>query len=364
MWGNVTRSPTRTGADSLSSPPMPDPERILIIRPSALGDVARSVPVLVALRAAFPKARIDWLVQDSFADVIIAHPALSHVFKFPRADFGRWTRSLNLPAIAGFLSTLKQPRYDLVLDCQGLARSALFAWATRARMRVGHSDARECAPIAYTTRVPASIETHTVDRMLSLVEALGLDARRGPDEMRLYVPPAADGFAASRGLSRYVVLAPTSRWPGKQWPAERFAAVAEALRAQGVTCVLVGAKSERDQIGPLLRCADGGAGVVDLVGATSLAQLMELLSHAACVVANDSAALHIAVGLNRPVVALFGPTRVNRVGPYARERDVLQHVSPNDNMDHKNATGGAALMARISVHEVLDAIRARLTATA
>ncbi|MFZ4573292.1 MAG: glycosyltransferase family 9 protein [Phycisphaerales bacterium] len=339
-------------------------ERILIIRPSALGDVARSVPVLVSLRDAFPNARIDWLVQDSFAEVIAAHPALSNVVKFPRADFGRWTRTLNLPALSSFLSSLRRPAYDLVLDCQGLARSGLFAAATRARFRVGHADARELGWLGYTRRVPCSIETHTVDRMLSLVEAIGVRPRRDADAMRLYVPAAAAGFAASLGLSRYAVLAPTSRWPGKQWPADRFAALARELSGDGTACVVVGAGSERSQITDVLALTRPDGPIVDLVGKTSLGQLMDVVSHAACVVANDSAALHIAVGFARPTVALFGPTRVNRVGPYGRERDVIQHVEPGDGMDHKNEVAGRGLMARITLAEVLDATRARLTATA
>jgi ADP-heptose:LPS heptosyltransferase len=123
--------------------------------------------------------------------------------------------------------------------------------------------------------------------------------------------------------------------------------------------VLVGAASERAQVAPLLDLAQSNDRVLDLIGKTSLAHLMGVIERAALVVANDSAALHIAVGFNRPLVALYGPTRVHRVGPYRRERDVIQHVSPGDVFDHKSPAS-VAMMQRISADEVIRAAIHRL----
>lgn len=338
-------------------------ERILIIRPSALGDVARSVPVLVSLRAAFPAARIDWLVQEGFTPIVAAHPALTGAIDFPRRAFGRWARTLNIPALLRYARPLRAARYDLVLDCQGLARSALLGWCTRSRRRVGHKQARELAPFLYTQRVDSPIERHTVDRMLDLIESLGLHADRSPTAMRLYTPQSGrhwwDADQASHA-GPYVVLAPTSRWPGKQWGADRFAELARILSSRGINVVLVGSTSERAQVTPVLEIARRSPRVLDRIGATDVAGLMAIIERAALVVANDSAALHIAVGFQRPLVALFGPTRVNRVGPYRRDADVIQHTTPDDPMDHKNATEGRVLMDRISLGEVLAACDQRL----
>lgn len=340
----------------------PRPERILIIRPSALGDVARSVGVLYSLRRAYPDAAIDWLVQDSFADVIAAHPDLSEAVPFPRAAFSRWMRTGRVHRVIGFLRSLRERRYDLVIDAQGLARSGLFAWATGAPMRVGHADARELASLAYTHRVTASVECHTVDRMHALLTPLGVAAHAGERAMRLHTPAAgatwADGHPGL--MDRYALLAPTSRWSAKQWPADRFALLSRALLDQGLRVVLVGAAAERDQVAPLLDLARDNDRVLDLVGKTSLAQLMAAIERASLVVANDSAALHIAVGFNRPLVALYGPTRVQRVGPYRRERDVIQHVRPGDPFDHKSPAG-VAMMRRINTDEVIHAAIARVS---
>lgn len=338
-----------------------NPARILIIRPSALGDVARSVGVLYSLRRAYPAAQIDWLVQDSFADVIAAHPDLSGVVPFPRASFSRWMRTGRVDRVLGFLSSLRARRYDLVLDCQGLARSGLFARATGAPVRVGHANARELGWLGVNVRVPGSIEAHSVDRMLSLLTPLGVVAHAGERAMRLYTPAEGAQWAGGHPMlmERYALLAPTSRWPAKQWPADRFAQLAKALLDQGVRVVLVGAASERAQVAPLLDLAQSNDRVLDLIGKTSLAHLMGVIERAALVVANDSAALHIAVGFNRPLVALYGPTRVHRVGPYRRERDVIQRVSPGDVFDHKSPAS-VAMMQRISADEVIRAAIHRL----
>ncbi|MDX2132587.1 MAG: glycosyltransferase family 9 protein [Planctomycetota bacterium] len=334
------------------------PQRILLIRPSALGDVARTVPVLVSLRDAFPGAHIDWLVQDTFADVVRAHPALSGVVPFPRREF-----RLSRPArVVAFLRSLRARRYDVVIDAQGLARSGLMTLATGAPHRVGHADAREGARLAYTRRVPGDIETHTVDRMLTLARAAGAVPRRDALAMRLFTPPEARGAHLAHGplaSGRYAVLAPTSRWPAKQWADDRFAALARVLADAGTPVALVGGGSERAQVPACLALAQRHPRVVDLLGRTSIAQLMGIIEHASLVVANDSAALHMAVGFDRPLVALFGPTRVHRVGPYRRAGDVIQHASARDRFSHKDAAS-RALMERITLAEVVQACRRRL----
>jgi heptosyltransferase-1 len=343
--------------------PAADPARILIIRPSALGDVARSVPLLAALKHAHPAAAIDWLVQDTFADAIRHHPALRRVILFPRAALRRWWSPAGLSTLRRFLAGLAAERYDLVLDAQGLARSALFARASAAPIRIGPADARELGWLGYTH--PVRIDpgtTHTVDRMLALLAAppLAIAPPAEPD-LTLYPDPAelaridADPLLARR---RFAVIAPTSRWPGKRWPAERFAAVAEHLISSAGydAAVIVGTESERPQCAPLIDLARRQPRVLDRLGRTSVASLLALISRAALVIANDSAALHFAVGTRTRAIALFGPTDAAKVGPYRRAADVLQHVGPADRLDHKHPTLGSALMARITVAEVLARI--------
>lgn len=343
---------------------MTDPERILLIRPSALGDVCRSVPVLASLRARYPHARIDWLVRDVFAQAVSAHPALTGVVEFPRARLRRWWRSPTAASeTRAFLAGLRRSRYDLVLDCQGLARSGLFAFATRAEQRIGYADARELGWLGLTRRVEVDPAMHTVDRMLALVEAAGVPVVR---DMTLHAPSdARESMTARLPDARYAVLAPTSAWPAKRWPIDRFASLARAMLDEGAVerIAVVGGPGERDQCAVLSDLASRDDRITDLVGETSVGELMAVIERAALVVANDSAAVHMAVGFDRPLVALYGPTRVDLVGPYRREADVIQHTREGDRLEHKDPST-IALMERITVEEVVRASLQRLSAGA
>ncbi|MBX3323361.1 MAG: glycosyltransferase family 9 protein [Phycisphaeraceae bacterium] len=334
-----------------------DPQHILLIRPSALGDVCRTVPVLVSLRRALPSARIDWLVQDSFVDAVRAHPDVARVVPFARGALGRAMKRGRIGEVFSYLGGLRAERYDLVIDAQGLLRSALIGRASGARRRVGYANAQECGWVFNTERHALDRSMHTVDRMLGLVERAGIAPVR---DMRLYA--AEEDQMAARALVPEVgiVLAPTSRWAAKRWPIERFAALAERLlRESDEPITIIGAPGEEAQCGALTALAAREPRVTNLVGRTSIGQTMAIIERSVLVAACDSAALHMAVGFDRPIVALYGPTEVSRVGPYRREGDVIQHVTPGDKLDHKRAAN-VALMERIEVDEVLAACRARL----
>lgn len=349
--------------------PFPGVERILLIRPSALGDVCRTVPVLTALRVAYPRAAIDWLVRDTFANAVAHHPALSSVVPFPRA---RFARPAAWPELARWLGALRARRYDLVLDAQGLLRSGAFMLASGAPLRVGHADARELAWLAVNRPARAPRSLHTVERMMALAHAAGAPAS-APRDMRLFPPPpmphTPDTTAVGKPLA---VLAPTSVWPGKRWPHERFADLARQIlgsrMAQAVA--IVGAPSERDQCRPFLNALADEPRALDMVGATGVGALMNLIARAALVVACDSAALHMAVGLGVPAVGLYGPTDTRLVGPYPgatggpclalQAPEAARAVECAGPGLHKRHDLGARLMAMITVEQALDACRRAL----
>ena len=349
----------------MDAAPHNPPNRIALIRPSALGDVCRTVPVLTSLRRSFPDAEIDWIVQDTFADAIRAHPDLTSVIPFARQRFSRIWRSVRVAREwLAWSKSLRRRDYDLVFDLQGLARSGLIAFLTRAPRRVGFADAREGGRLGYTVRHAIPAAMHTVDRMLALVQAEGVEAVR---DMRLYVPDdAAAWWNAQRerhGLTAggYMVIAPTSRWPAKRWPAERFVALAQHLLATGdERIVLVGGREERLQIQPLLDLAARESRIIDLIGATTVGGLMAVIAPSSLLIANDSAALHMAVGFGRPYVALFGPTDVSLVGPYGGREWVIQPPVDPSRLNHKDAALGSSIMERISVEQVIERIEQRL----
>jgi heptosyltransferase-1 len=326
-------------------------ERILLIKPSSLGDVVHALPVLHGLRARYPKARIDWLVGHAFAPLLAGQPEVDELVVFDRRE----ARSpVGRPRAWGYLAKfrrrLRAAKYDLALDLQGLFRSGWFAAATRAPVRLGLGSAREGAGLFYSHRVDVpTMEMHAVDRYYLVAAELGFadtPIRFGlklPDPVRA----TADRMLAEVGVSPeqpFIAMVPGARWETKRWPIEHFARLIEALGAElPLPIVLFGSKSERDLCASLTEpgryacepatrknapSGDLGASrmarVVDLVGATTVPEMAALLGRAAVVVCHDSAAAHLAAALERPLVCLTGPTNPQRTGPYGRLDDVLQ----------------------------------------
>lgn len=321
-------------------------QRILIVKPSSLGDIIHALPVLHGLRRRFPDAAIDWLVATAFAPLIDAHPDLDHVVLFDRERFSRLGRSL-APTLEfiDFLRDFRARAYDLAIDLQGLFRSGFLALATGAPVRLGFAAARECAWLFYTHRIrdpaprPSGTESrtpppdlHAVDRNGLVGRLLGFDST--PMRFDLAVTDA-ERAAAARILTAagmdpdrpFIALWPGARWETKRWPPEKFAAVVDRLAASVQhPAALMGDPTERSLCEAVARRAAAGPAV--LAGRSSIRQAVALLERAALVVTHDSAPMHIAAALDRPLVAILGPTNPRRTGPYGRPDAVVQSDIP------------------------------------
>lgn len=312
--------------------PLPrDFHRILLIKPSAVGDVIHALPVLVKLRRRFPSARIDWLVTPANAELVRSHPALSNVVLFDRKNLrGFFLRPSAMRRFAEMMHGIRAAQYDLVIDLQGLSRSAWMALLSGSRTRIGFANAREWAWLFYTHRIPVpTLEAHAVERNLWLGPMLGLDD--APPDFRVHLPAevvasVAQLFAKHNLTDRKVaMLAPGTTWETKHWLAEGFAEVAQDLVNKGFAVVLVGSPSEADRCRQI---AQKCPAAVDLSGQTTLAELAEIIRRSALCVTNDSGTMHLAVAMDRPLVSIFGPTNPVRTGPYARPQAVVRAGLP------------------------------------
>ncbi|OAI39718.1 hypothetical protein AYO40_05535 [Planctomycetaceae bacterium SCGC AG-212-D15] len=213
--------------------------RIAIIKPSALGDIVHSLPVLSALRRRYPDAHITWIVNRGYEPLLRGHPELNHTLPFDRAAIRQgWGAALR--GYRAFLRECRQREFDLVIDLQGLLRSGLMTFASGAARRVGLSTAREGARLFYTDVVPVADfnAIHAVDRYWLVAEALGAGA--GPKQFHVHVPEAERAWAKEllRGKPRPIVaLAAGSRWVTKRWLPEHFG---EVLRRIAGHCGLGG----------------------------------------------------------------------------------------------------------------------------
>jgi lipopolysaccharide heptosyltransferase I len=302
-------------------------QRILLIKPSAAGDVLHTLPLLVKLRARYPAAQIDWLITPENAELVRCHPALSNVVHFDRRRFGRFGRDWRATnGMLNLLRTIRRNRYEMVVDMHGQLRSALFTLVSGAPVRVGFERAREGAWLSYSHRIPLpTMDTHAVDRYLWLGGLLGFDDL--PPDLTLHLPPEADGdvdkLLARHGIANrpFALLVPGTVWETKHWRVDGFADVARHLLRRGLAVILAGSPRDRQ------RCAlvaEACREVCDLSGQTTLAGLGALIRRATICVTNDSGSMHVAVALSRPVVSVFGPTSTVRTGPYGRPEAVVQ----------------------------------------
>ncbi len=295
------------------------PSRILIIKPSALGDVVHALPVLNLLKRRWPEARISWLVGSQFANLLEGHPQLEEVIRFDRHRFAQvWWNPKALLELLKFGFGLRRRHFDLIIDLQGLLRSGLTTRLARSPIRVGFRNARELAWIFYTHRVNADLNAHALDRYLRVADQLGCD--RAPVE---FVFPATrdDGAAVERLVPNdrpFAVLLPGTNWPTKRWPVEYFAALVGPLKQRYNFASVVAGGGDASNLARQIH------GAFDLTGRTTLRQLVALLQRAEIVIANDSGPMHIAAALGRPLVTMFGPTNPARTGPWGRDDTVVR----------------------------------------
>jgi lipopolysaccharide heptosyltransferase I len=296
---------------------------ILIIKPSALGDIVFALPAFATLRASFPQARISWLVRKEFAPLLECVTGLDEIILFDRKLLGKWWHSRQAFAeFRAFLKRLRHSRFDLVLDLQGLFRTAFFAWQTGCTRRFGMSQTREGASLFYTRRVlPPEESNHLVDYYNKIVSEAGAAILRTDYPI---VPPAqavesVRGKLIAAGLADkpYAVLILGSAHASKCWPVERFAATARRLaREYGFAIVAAGSKSEQSLAQAVQEKAQ--IPIVSLAGQTSIPELAALLKGARLVLSNDTGPGHIAAAMDVPTVVIFGHTNPSRVGPYGR----------------------------------------------
>lgn len=305
--------------------------RILIIKPSSLGDVVHALPVLAAARRTHPNAHIAWLINDQFAPLLENHPLLDEVIRFRRRHYGRiWRSPAAFLDFCRFVLELRRKRFDLVLDLQGLIRSAGTAFLSGVPRRCGFADTREWSWLFYTQRVKcANRDAHAVDKNLELARATGLltDPIEFPLVLRaeeLALARRRIAEATNRPPQAFIALLPGARWESKLWPSDYIARLIDLMCDAGLPLVvLLGAPDERERADRI--AAACRSETVNLVGKTSLRELAALIDLADCVVCHDSGPLHLAAALRKPTVALFGPTNPARTGPYSPLARVLTH---------------------------------------
>ena len=306
-------------------------ERILIVKLGAVGDVIHSLPILETLRDVYPNATIGWVVEEASRAILEGNPALDQLIILERKRlhgfsgvgyFRRWLRSL------------KEKRYDTVIDPHNLFKTGWIGWASGASVRIGFRKFREANFIFTNRRVrPRAGCRHAVDKYLSLLEPLGITEQRWIRRFPLYWDSKdeerIDEFwkaQAIRSTDRIVAINPSAGWPSKRWPSKRYARVADHLVLKfGARVLILWGPGEK----PLAEEVAGGMAEKSVLACESnLKSLMVLLNRCRLLISGDTGPLHMAAALGVPTVALFGPSDPHRNGPYGEGHSMVASTLP------------------------------------
>ena len=307
------RSPAGSSEPLASATP-----RILILRLSAIGDVAMASGIVPALRSRWPDAHLAWLIEPAAAPLLTHNPMLDELIVWPRAEWLALWKTRRLVTlfrrVMAFRRSLRAARFDVVLDLQGLLKSAVWGWLSGAPRRVCLRG-REGAHLLATERLEPPPSTapkrmgseyrYLARHLGAAEEAFQPDIAVG-DSARL----AAHAALASSGIdvtakARYAVLCPFTTRPQKHWFEDRWTVLAHRLRESGFTPVLLGGPADREAAA---RIATGVPGIANLVGALKLDESVAAIADAALLIGVDTGLTHIGSALGLPTVALFGST--------------------------------------------------------
>lgn len=337
-------------------------KKILIVRLSAIGDVVFASPLIQALKRRFPDARLSWLVEPGAAPLLQHHPDLDEVILWPKSKWKLLWKERRAVSLWGevreFRAGLRQRRFDLVIDLQGLMKSGLLAWLSGAPERIGLGS-REGSQWLMTQVVDRGGDPKRIgSEYLHLGEQLGLVT--GAFEMCVAIGDSDKEFIRdfidARDLADgYLVVCPFTTRPQKHWFSDRWEQLIPRLRKElGAPVVILGGPDDQVSSEKISKAA--GAAAIDMSGKTSLTQAAALVSHARLLVGVDTGLTHMGIAFSRPTVALFGSTC-----PYldtTRENALVLYHKFICSPCRRNPTcdGEFSCMRAITVSEVMESV--------
>ncbi|KGM41067.1 hypothetical protein JY96_16150 [Aquabacterium sp. NJ1] len=276
--------------------------RILIVKTSSMGDVVHAMPAISDIANALPDAQVDWVVEKSFASIPLQHRAVNRVIPL---QWRKWRKSLRSPetraAIRTWRMEMAREPYDLIIDMQGLLKSALFACFARGPVAGYdfHSIREPLASLFYRRRASISLELHAVDRCRRLAaQVLGYTAPNTPPDFGLRAKP--DGWTPSPHAP-FGVLIPCASRPEKLWPEDDWVAIGTRMRSHGWQVAIMWGSP--DELSLAQRLAEKIGAVVPPF--LTVAQVADTLSKAQAVVGLDTGMSHLAAAHGRPVVGIY-----------------------------------------------------------
>jgi heptosyltransferase-1 len=297
--------------------------KILILKPSSLGDVVQALPVLRLIKRHLPAGEIFWWINSNLASLIEGDPDLTGIVRFERK---RWAAPQHWPEMFRSVQWMRAQNFDWVIDLQCLARSGAFAWLANGKFLIGLDESREGARGLYDLAVRRpSFYTHAVDWYLAVLPPLGVPVHKNFQ----WLPERPEAAATVKSKwqtdgARWIAIQPGARWDNKRWPVQNFAELIRLLTAgfPDVRFAIFGNDDDKP-LGKIIARAEPQRSL-NLCGQISLPEMVEWLRLCKLMITNDTGPMHVAAALGKPLVALFGPTEPRRTGPYGQLDSVLR----------------------------------------
>ena len=343
---------------------MPPFERLLVVRLSAMGDIIHTLPAVAAVRVAFPHLRIGWVIEERWVELLctLRYPRSGPrsaqrplVDRIHTVNTPEWRRSLfslkTWHHMAERLSDLRGVEYDAAIDFQGAVRSALLARWSDASVIYGDAQPRENAASMWYTRPIITRGVHVIEQALSLARAAMPGLKCLPPVQFPVDPDAESKIADVAKAGEFVILNPGAGWGAKQWPTERYGAVAKGLAKWGLRSIVNYGPGEEELAAAVKASSDGAAQPISC----SISELIALTRRARLFIGGDTGPMHLAAALHVPVVTLFGPTNPARNGPFGVTSIVLR--SPTSLTSHARRSQPEPGLLEIGVEDVVAAAR-------
>ena len=330
----------------------------LIVRLGSLGDVVHGIPVAAALRHEYPGARIDWMVDPRYVELLDLVKGIDRRIPVdPRAI----KQGAGREKFRTTLRELREADYDAVIDLQGLLKSAMLARSVHGRQTIGfpRKHLREqMARLFYTVAPDPGEATHVIYKNMALLEPLKVVDRRLRFPLDIPRTPTVVQVVARFAPDGYVLINPGAAWPNKQWPPDRFGQVAAAIaRDFGWKSLVLWGPGEQDIAHAVVAASDGAAVASP---PTTISDLVGIARHARLMISGDTGPVHIAGALGTPIVALYGPTRPERNGPWGLHDIALSRVQQCSCVYQRSCRKDVRCIDDISVAEVVSAVHRRI----
>jgi ADP-heptose:LPS heptosyltransferase len=292
--------------------------KILIIKPSSFGDIAQALPCANALKQAYPNCQISWVVFKNWEDILKLCPDIDKIIT--------WDRKSGVKGFFEVLNQVKHTEYDIIIDLQGLLRSALLAKFAKSKIKIGVPGMKEFSNFLIKEVYPERANINATLRNLETIHFL----RGKTFQLKVNIKINTDitNILNDNGILKdFIAFVPFARGSGKDWSVENYHKLIELIQAKfsSTQIVVLGTKSDFGKI--------QSNQAIDLCGKTSIEELAGILSKSKVVVGADTGPMHLAAILNVPSIFIFGHSDINETAPYIGRFSLLVNKENKDNID-------------------------------